>query len=82
MSELNINIPKRKLDIPKKDFLAYALYLDDRRNYEATWKWVIFKVNYGEWVNKSVRFTDGVEVQPKKPTKEFLQWLDEYQNRV
>ena len=76
------NIPKRRLDIPKKDFLAYAIYLADRRKYESTWKWVIFKVNYGEWVNKSVRFTDGVEVQPKEPTEEFLQWLDEYQKKA
>ncbi len=72
----------RKLDIPKKEFLAYTMYVSDRRSYKTTWRWVIFKVNYGEWVDKSVRFTNGVEVQPMKPTDEFIQWLDEYQNKL
>lgn len=72
----------RKLDIPKKDFLAYAMYVGSDRKYKATWKWVMFKLNYGEWVDKSVRFTNGVEIKPKKPTAQFLQWIEEHQGRL
>lgn len=68
----------RKLDIPKKDFLAFSKYVMNERGYRSGWQWVIFKVNYGEWVSRSVRFTDGVEVAPKKPTSEFLDWLCDY----
>lgn len=72
----------RKLEIPKEDFLAYAMYLGDRRRYRAGWKWVVFKVNYGEWADRSVRFKNGIEPQPQKPTDDFLQWVDEYQNKA
>lgn len=70
-----------KLNIPEKDFLAFAMHERKRRGYKSAWQWVLFKENYGVWVDKSVRFTDGVEVEPKEPTDEFLDWVYEYQSQ-
>lgn len=72
------NSEVRKLDIPKKDFLAFSKYVMNERGYKSGWQWVVFKANYGEWVSRSVRFTDGVEVEPKEPTKDYLDWLYDY----
>ena len=53
------------------DFFCYSLYVQNERNYESNWAFVIFKVHYGEWISKSLR----AEAIPKNPTREYLDWL-------
>ena len=69
----------KKLDIPKKDFYAYARWVQGARRYKRNWAFVIFKANYGDWVDRATRFDDdGFEVLPQRPTEEFYTWLNDY----
>jgi hypothetical protein len=66
------------LDLPKKEFYAYARYMQAERHYKSDWRFVIFKANYGVWVDRAVRFDDGIEVEPQAPSEEFVAWVDYY----
>ena len=69
----------RKLDIPEKDFYAYALYLRSVRRYKSAWEYMIYKANYGVTPDKTIKYDDdGFPVMPKKPTEEFIVWVDEH----
>ena len=53
------------------DFFCYSLYVQNERNYESNWAFVIFKVRYDKWISKGVR----AEAIAKNPTEEYLDWL-------
>ena len=56
------------------DFYSYSLFVQDERGYHKNWKYTIFKAKYGRWIKTKER--EGVT--PKTPTKEYLDWLDNF----
>jgi hypothetical protein len=55
-------------------FYSYSSFVQEERGYHKNWKYAIFKAKYGRWIKTKER--EGVV--PKAPTKEYLDWLDDY----
>ncbi|PNP96216.1 hypothetical protein [Moraxella sp. RCAD0137] len=64
-----------KFDIDGKTFYSYVTYIQQTRKYSKNWAFVMYKVNFGKWVDKDTRDKN----IPQEPSKDFLEWLDEYQ---
>lgn len=64
-----------KLDIDEKTFHSYATYVQKERGYKNNWVFVIHKAHFDKWVSKQLR----AENIPQKPSQEFLNWLQDYQ---
>lgn len=56
------------------EFYSYSSFIQEERGYHKNWKYTIFKTKYGRWIKTKER--EGVT--PKAPTKEYLDWLDDY----
>ncbi len=58
----------------KLDFIQQARWIQQERHYSSRWPYIVFKGYFGVWPGPLLK-----EGDPRPPTQEFLEWVDEYQ---